>query len=114
MPLISDPGENLVKKARENNFDVICIPGPCAAINALVSSGLGTSEFTFYGFIPKTGKERKNKIEDISNSNYASVLYESPKRILKLLVDLKQICEHNRSIAVMKEMTKRFEKHTAV
>ena len=85
MPLISDPGENLVKKARENNFDVICIPGPCAAINALVTSGLATSEFTFYGFIPKTGKERKNKLERISNSNYASVLYESPKRIKKLL-----------------------------
>ena len=111
MPLISDPGENLVKKARENNFDVICIPGPCAAINALVCSGLGTSKFTFYGFIPKTGKERKNKLEEISNSNYASVLYESPKRILKLLVDLKKICEHNRNIVVMKEMTKRFEQH---
>ena len=111
MPLISDPGEILIRKARENNFDVICIPGPCAAINALISSGIATPEFTFYGFIPKTGKERNSKLKRISNSNHASIMYESPKRILRLLVDLQEICEHNRRIVVMKEMTKRFEQH---
>ena len=111
LPLISDPGELLVKKVRESNLDVICIPGPCAAINALVSSGIGTPEFTFFGFIPKTGKERNSKLERISKSNHASIMYESPKRVLKLLVDLQEICEHNRGIVVMKEMTKRFEQH---
>ena len=111
MPLISDPGERLVKEAKANNFDVICIPGPCAVINALISSGIATSEFKFYGFLPKTGKERNHKLEEISNNNCASVIYESPKRVLKLLVDLKLICEHNRNVVVMKEMTKRFEQN---
>ena len=111
MPLISDPGENLVKEVKRNNFEVICIPGPCAAISALVSSGLDTSTFTFYGFIPKSNSERKVKLELISDSQNTSILYESPKRILKLLFDLKQICGGERNIVLIKEITKRYEKH---
>ena len=111
MPLISDPGENLVKEVKRNNFDVICIAGPCAAISALVSSGLDTSTFTFYGFMPKSNSERKLNLNLISTSRNTSILYESPKRILKLLYDLKQICGGERKIVLLKEITKRFEKH---
>jgi len=111
MPLISDPGEILVKEVKRNNFDVICIAGPCAAISALVSSGLDTSRFTFYGFMPKSNSERKLNLNLISTSRNTSILYESPKRILKLLYDLKQICGGERKIVLLKEITKRFEKH---
>ncbi len=111
MPLISDPGEILVKEVKRNNFDVICIAGPCAAISALVSSGLDTSRFTFYGFMPKSNSERKLNLNLISTSRNTSILYESPKRILKLLYDLKQICGGERKIVLLKEITKRYEKH---
>ena len=111
MPLISDPGENLVKEVRRNDFDVICIAGPCAAISALVSSGLDASTFTFYGFMPKSNSERKLHLKSISNSINTSIIYESPKRILKLLIDLKQICGGKRNIVLLKEITKRHETH---
>ena len=65
MPLISDPGEFLVKMVRKENFEVITIPGACAALAALVCSGLSTSRFIFYGFIPKSGEERSKLIMSI-------------------------------------------------
>tara|TARA_Y100000589_G_scaffold186106_1_gene176238 strand:- start:962 stop:1540 length:579 start_codon:yes stop_codon:yes gene_type:complete len=111
MPLISDPGEIIVKKAKENNLDVICIPGPCAALSALVSSGLDTSKFTFYGFIPKSTFLRKSILKSICESKNTCIIYESPKRILKLLADLKENCGGEREVVLMKELTKRFEKH---
>ena len=111
MPLISDPGENLVKLVRDKNFDVICIPGPCALITGLVSSGLGTSKFTFFGFVPKTKKERKLILEKISINLFSSIVYESPKRILKFLLDLKTYCDGERKIVLLKELTKRYESH---
>ncbi len=111
MPLISDPGESLVKFVRSNNFDVISVPGPCAAISALISSGLSTSQFVFYGFIPKTGKERANLISSIHNSNFTSIIYESPNRVKKLLSDLNNICGGERDIAILRELTKKYEQH---
>ena len=111
MPSISDPGENLIKKARKANVDVICIPGPCAAINALVSSGLDASNFTFYGFIPKSSSERKIVLKTISESEISCIIYESPKRIIKLLKDLKKLCGGLREVVLSKEITKRYEKH---
>ena len=108
-PLISDPGELLVKEARVNNLEVISIPGPCAVISALVISGLPCSKFVFYGFIPKSTKERKKILEAIKINKYSSVVYESPFRIKKLLLDLNSICGGHRKIAISKELTKKFE-----
>ena len=110
-PLISDPGELLVSKVIENNFDVISIPGASALLAALVSSGFTTSKFTFYGFIPKNIKEREALLTSISNNNYTSIIYESPKKLKKLLLDLKLFCDGTRRIKAIKEITKRFEKH---
>ena len=110
-PLISDPGELLVSKVIENNFDVISIPGASALLAALVSSGFTTSKFTFYGFIPKNNKEREALLTSISNNNYTSIIYESPKKLKKLLLDLKLFCDGTRRIKAIKEITKRFEKH---
>ena len=64
-PGISDPGEEIVKEAIKNNIEVIPIPGACALINALITSGLNTKEFSFYGFLPLDKKLRKEKMDDI-------------------------------------------------
>ena len=111
MPLISDPGNHLVREAKNNNLDVICIPGPCAAISALVSSGIDCNQFTFFGFIPKSSKERVDILKRIVENNITSIIYESPKRIIKLLYDFKDLFGSDREIVVMKEITKRYEKH---
>ena len=111
MPLISDPGYHLVRETKNKNLDVICIPGPCAAITALVSSGIDSSKFTFFGFIPKSSKERENILKKIFENQITSIVYESPKRIIKLLNDLKDLCGIDRDIVVMKEITKRYEQH---
>ena len=111
MPSISDPGEVLIKEARKANIDIITVPGACAAINALVSSGLDTSKFTFYGFIPKPSNERKIILKAISESEISCIVYESPKRIIKLLKDLKIFCGGHREIVLLKEITKRYEQH---
>ena len=111
MPLISDPGEIIVSQARQNKFDVICIPGPCAAITGLVASGLDSSKFTFYGFLPKKGNDRDLILKSLAQSNNTSIIYESPKRILKLLLDLKKNCGGDRKILILKELTKKYEKH---
>ena len=80
-PGISDPGEIMVKKAIEENIEIIPIPGACAAINALIASGLDTTEFTFYGFLPLNKKLRKEKLEEIKNETKTSIIYEAPHKI---------------------------------
>ncbi len=111
MPLISDPGELLVKLVRKNGFDVVCIPGPCSAITALVSSGLPTSKFIFYGFLPRNNKDKQEVLNSIFKSCFSSILFESPKRIIKLLFDLKKICGGEREISLSRELTKKYEQH---
>ena len=111
MPLISDPGESIVTEAIKNNLDVICVPGPCAAITALISSGIDTSKFTFYGFLPKKNLDRELILKEISENDKTSIIYESPKRIIKLLTDLKNLCGGERKLVLLKELTKRYEKH---
>ena len=90
-PCISDPGYILVKRAREEGIEVIGVPGASAVINALSISGLDTSSFTFYGFVPTINKDKKELFEEIKHSNVKTkVLYESPKRLIKLLEDINQ------------------------
>ncbi len=111
MPLISDPGELLVKEVKKNGFDIICVPGACAALLALISSGFTSSQFAFYGFMPKSGKEREILLETIADSNLTTIIYESPKRLIRVLKDLKTACGGSREIVVMKELTKKYEQH---
>ena len=88
-PCISDPGYILVKEARENKIDVIGVPGASAVITALSIGGLDTSSFAFYGFVPTDKKGKDELFDSIKNSNIKTkVVYESPKRVLKLLEDL--------------------------
>ena len=109
MPIICDPGEELVKNAKSNGINIICIPGPCAAITALVTSGLPSSKFIFEGFLPKQKSEREKILFDLSKSKKTSILFESPHRLKNLLRELKEHFGGEREIQISRELTKRFE-----
>ncbi len=111
MPSICDPGENLIKEVRSIGLKIICIPGPCAAITAIVSSGLPCSKFIFEGFPPKKNSERKKLLLEISKTDKTTILYESPHRLKKLLFELKEYCGGEREILINRELTKKFEEH---
>jgi len=108
MPGISDPGEDLVRLARENNIKVTILPGANAALSALVISGIATSRFIFEGFLPKNKKERVEIIKSLKFEKRSVVLYESPHRLIKTLEEIyKEL--GSRQIAVVREITKLFE-----
>ncbi len=111
MPSICDPGEELVKNAASRGINVICIPGPCAAIAALVSSGLPSSKFIFEGFLPKKKAERKKILFEISKNDKTTILFESPHRLKKLLFELKEFIGGDREVKISRELTKKFEEH---
>ena len=111
MPGICDPGENLVNKVKIEGIDVICIPGACAAITALVSSGIPSSKFIFEGFLPKKNIDREKILFEISKSEKTTIVYESPHRLKKLLKELVGYCGGEREIIVARELTKKFEEH---
>ena len=111
MPSICDPGENLVKYAKSKGIGIVCIPGPCAALTALVSSGMPSSRFIFEGFLPKKKSDREKILLEISKNEKTTVIYESPHRLMKLLFQLKEYCGGEREIQVFRELTKKFEEH---
>ena len=111
MPGICDPGENLVKQVRSQRYDVICIPGACAAITALVSSGMPSSKFIFEGFLPKKKVDREKILFEISKNEKTTIVYESPHRLKKFLRELLDFCGPEREILVARELTKKFEEH---
>lgn len=104
-PGICDPGEEVIKKAIEENIDVIPIPGACAFVNALIASGLNTKEFIFLGFLPLNKKLRKEKLEEINKSDKTIIIYEAPHKMKNTLIDLKEILK-NRKIVLARELTK--------
>lgn len=104
-PVISDPGEEIVKIAIEKNIKVVPIPGACALITALIASGLDSKEFTFIGFLPLNKKNRKEKLEYIKSSANTIILYEAPHKLLSTLQDLNRTLG-NRKIVLAKELTK--------
>ena len=107
-PGISDPGEVLVAKCYENGIPVVPVPGACAAVNALVASGLPTGRFVFEAFLPSGNKERKEALESLRDEMRTIVLYEAPHRLRKTLAELLEILG-DREITVCKELTKRHE-----
>ena len=111
MPSICDPGEDLIREARSNGLNVSCIPGPCAAITALVTSGLPSSKFTFEGFLPKKNSEREKILLEIGANEKTTILFESPHRLKNLLIELKEICGGEREIIVSRELTKKYEEN---
>ena len=111
MPGICDPGEELIKAVRLNGKNIICVPGPCAPLTALVSSGFPSSKFIFEGFLPKKKSEREKILSNISENEKTTVLFESPHRLIKLLNELKVFCGGTREIKVARELTKKFEEY---
>ena len=111
MPGICDPGEDIARRAKSEGIDMICVPGACAAITALVSSGLPSSSFVFEGFLPKKKIDREKILLEISKNEKTTIIYESPKRLSKLLRELLEFCGGDREIIVARELTKKFEEH---
>ncbi len=108
LPGISDPGEELVSAARGQGRTVICVPGPCAATTALVSSGLPCGRFCFEGFLPPKATARRARLQALAQEERTLVFYEAPHRLLALLEDLLELLG-DRPIAVTRELTKRHE-----
>ena len=111
MPGICDPGEELIGEIHQNNLDTICIPGPCAALTALVSSGLPSSKFIFEGFMPKKKSLRDKVLFEISKNEKTTIFFEAPHRLRQTLKELKEFCGGDREIIVFRELTKKFEEH---
>ena len=111
IPGICDPGEEIARSVRKEGIDIICVPGACAAITALVSSGLPSSSFVFEGFLPKKQIEREKILLEISKNQKTTIIYESPHRLKKLLKELNDFCGGDREIMVARELTKKFEEH---
>lgn len=109
-PGISDPGEEIVKEAIKSNIEIVPIPGACAAINALTSSGLDTKEFIFIGFLSVNKKERKEKLEQIKKIQSTLIFYEAPHKLITTLESIKEIFG-DRRIALARELTKIHEEY---
>ena len=109
MPGISDPGERLVRATLDAGFQVSAVPGPVAAVTALVISGLPTSRYVFEGFIPRSGKERSARLAEIAAEKRTVVIYEAPHRIRRTVHDLAVACGDGRQVAIARELTKLYE-----
>ncbi|MCX5767166.1 MAG: 16S rRNA (cytidine(1402)-2'-O)-methyltransferase [Gemmatimonadetes bacterium] len=108
-PLLSDPGARLVHAAIEAGVAVSPIPGASALLSALVGAGIPADRFTFYGFLPRKGRERSALIDEIVGSAHTAVVYEAPPRVADTLADLAAAGAAERPAAVARELTKQFE-----
>ena len=108
-PLVSDPGARLVSAAIGEGISVIPIPGASALLAALVASGIAGDEFTFFGFLPRKGKERLAKLAELMRLPHTGIIYEAPPRVAATLKELADAGAASRSAVVARELTKKFE-----
>lgn len=108
-PLLSDPGSRLVRAAADAGITVAPVPGASALLAGLVTSGLDVDRFTFFGFLTRTGSDRRAALDEISRTTHTVVLYEAPNRLADTLGELEQRGNGERPAAVAREMTKQFE-----
>jgi 16S rRNA (cytidine1402-2'-O)-methyltransferase len=108
LPCISDPGADIVEKAIDQDFPVVPVPGPNAAISALIASGLTPQPFFFYGFLNRGKKERRQQLEQLKKRQETILFYEAPHRLKETLKDMEAILG-NRRIVLARELTKKFE-----
>ena len=104
-PGISDPGEEIVKLAIENQIEIIPIPGACAFVNALIASGMNTKEFSFIGFLSANKKERKDKLEELMYETKTLIFYEAPHKLKNSLETMLEVLG-DRHIVLARELTK--------
>ena len=109
MPGISDPGERLVVAAAAAGHRVEVVPGPSAAVTALVVSGLPTGRSCFEGFLPRKGRDRSRRLAEVAADRRTTVLFESPHRVRATVADLVEAVGGERRVAVARELTKHFE-----
>jgi 16S rRNA (cytidine1402-2'-O)-methyltransferase len=109
MPAISDPGERLVAAVVAAGLAVEVVPGPSAAVAALVVSGLPAGRFVFEGFLPRKGPARRQRLAAAAAEPRTTVLYEAPHRLARTLADLVEVCGEERRVAVAREITKLHE-----
>jgi 16S rRNA (cytidine1402-2'-O)-methyltransferase len=109
MPGIADPGEHLVRACVAGGCAVEVVPGPSAALTALVLSGLPAARFRFEGFLPRKGTARAERLAAIATADTTSVVFESPHRVGATIADLRDACGAERPAAIARELTKRFE-----
>ncbi|MEA3513075.1 MAG: 16S rRNA (cytidine(1402)-2'-O)-methyltransferase [Campylobacterota bacterium] len=108
MPCVSDPGSFLVEFCIQNDMEYDVLPGANAILTAYASSGFDDVAFTFFGFLPHKGNDRKNKLDEVLNNKYLSIVYESPHRLMKLLEELNTLVP-NKVIFITKELTKKYQ-----
>ena len=108
MPGISDPGEDLIRLAIENNIEVDVLPGASAFVIALVGAGLNTYKFAFEGFLDRDKKLRRSRLEEVKEEERTMIFYESPHRLKDTLKDMLKILG-NRKISVNRELTKKYQ-----
>lgn len=106
MPGISDPGERLVRVASGAGVPVEVVPGPNAALTALVLSGLPAERFVFEGFLPRKGRARAERLDALAAEHRTSILYESPNRVVALVGDLAAELGSDRRVTLVRELTK--------
>ncbi len=104
-PLISDPGYNLVQYCIKNNIEITSVPGPSSIISGLQLSGLPMSEFTFFGFVPKSKKKIEDLVKHISTERQTCVFFVSSHKLIVFLEYLEKIMP-DRSVSICKELTK--------
>jgi 16S rRNA (cytidine1402-2'-O)-methyltransferase len=108
-PGISDPGARLVRAAIDAGHRVSAVPGPAALVMALVISGFDTGRFVFEGFLPRSGRERTDRIAEVAAEHRTVVLYEAPHRVARTVRDLAEACGPGRGVALTRELTKLHE-----
>ena len=108
MPGISDPGQDIIAEAIENNIEIEVLPGATAFVTALVGSGMDTHKFVFEGFLDRDKKLRRKRLEEIKNEKRTIIFYESPHRLKETLKDMLKYLG-NRKIAVNRELTKKYQ-----
>lgn len=111
-PLVADPGYELGRAVIEAGLPVTAAPGPSAVLAALTVSGLPTDRFLFIGFLPSGKVQRETEIANLRDLPFTLVFYESPKRVQEMLNSLRDILGGDRSVAVCRELTKKFEEVT--
>jgi len=110
-PLLSDPGGRLVAAAIDAGIDVVPIPGASALLAALVGSGLAGDQFTFFGFLPRKGKDRLRVLTEIMRMHHTAIIYEAPPRVGATLSEIAEAGAAARTAVVARELTKKFEEY---
>ena len=105
-PLLSDPGERLLRAVLDAGHTVVPVPGPSAILSALMGAGFATVPFAFRGFVPRKAKDRRELLENITSADHTSVVFESPERLADLLKEFMALVAADRQVVVAREMTK--------